>query len=301
MQEDFKDEITSHPLKKEIITNYIVNTIINRIGINFILNLMEKSGTSIEDIVNAYFIIRDSYGLRKVWHSFEYEYKFPNNASKILAFTEIRKYTSYIISRFLRVPCYNLSDLSKNISELGGRISYSIENFESLISKKSFQYYQKKCNEYKKYILEEECYGLLAKISGLIFIPSIIHIARKKNINFDLLVKIYFLIEDKLDSRVLRKHISKFLISGGLYQEVSIAILLDDIASEHSNIVEFIIEKYQKPGEEICPEELIGMWLKDYSILLENYSKIKIKNLELNEFDYSFLILLLNRIKLLHN
>ena len=68
----FKNEIIEHPLRREIITNYIVNTIINRIGINFILNLMEKSGTSVEDIIYAYFIIRDSYRLRDIWHDAEY-------------------------------------------------------------------------------------------------------------------------------------------------------------------------------------------------------------------------------------
>lgn len=297
LQEQFKEEILSHPLKYEIITNYIVNTIINRIGINFVLNLMEKSGINLENIIYAYFIIRDSYKLRMIWHNVEYDYQFTNIQSKIISLLEIRKYATYALSRFLRLHNYNLQNMQNHINNISEKIDYSIKNFNELLPTKSFEYYQGKCIEYKDYKFESDCSNLLSKISALIFIPSIIQIVNLSGCDFDYLIKIYFLIEEELQSREIRRKIA-LIRPDGIENEISTSILADELANQHNCIMNFILNNYIHKCNQ--PQQAIELWKKDFHIFIENYKKIAQKFLENKNFDYAVVIIILNRIRLLY-
>ena len=303
MQQDFKDEILMHPLKREIITNYIVNTLVNRIGINFMLNIMEKSGTSITDIVYAYIIVRDGYNLRRIWHDVEYNHKFKTIMPKINSLSEIKKYTEYIVCRFLRTPGYDFTDLKKNIEDLKEKVGYCIENFEKLTTKKNLTILKQKTMKYSGYGFNKNFSEVLAKISALMFIPSISYIYKKKGVDFNLLVELYFIIEEKLYSREIRRRISKWNISE-IFQEISLAILIDDIAHEHNKIIDFIINEYYSDNkhEKLNVSELAAKWLKAHDNLVANYLKLakKIANSVSGDTDYTIIILLLNRMKLLH-
>ncbi len=137
MQENFKDFILNHPLRRDIITNYIVNTLINRVGMSFIFNIINKTGKTIIDIVYTYFIIRDSYKLRDIWHDVEYSHEFNEIDSKIKSLLEIRKFAEQSVCWYLQQ--HNKIDhrhLEKDIAEFQAKINEIMENFQNLGSKK---------------------------------------------------------------------------------------------------------------------------------------------------------------------
>lgn len=305
MQEKFKQEIINHPLKREIITNYIANTIINRMGITFLFSLMEKASFNFNDIIYSYFIVRDSYNIREIWHNIEYKYQFQNNLSKIITFLEIKKYTNYIISRLLKLKNINFSQIEENVNLFKDKINFSIENFEKLASKKNLNYFNKKCEIYKKNINQQEIYTLLAKISGIIFVPFITKLSNEKNIDFEILMSLYFLIEEKLETRQLRKHISNItLSSNNLYDEISISILLEDISLYQNNILRYLINKLniqENKKDKKLYEKILSSWEKEFEITLKSYNEIKGIIMQNNIFQYSHLILLINKLQNLYN
>nr|WP_211247768.1 NAD-glutamate dehydrogenase [Cryptosporangium arvum] len=56
-----------HPLHREIITTAVVNEVVNHGGISFVYRAMEETGATQADIVRAYAVIRDVFGLDKLW------------------------------------------------------------------------------------------------------------------------------------------------------------------------------------------------------------------------------------------
>jgi glutamate dehydrogenase len=67
LRERFADGMTAHPLRREIVTTALVNEVINRGGISFVYRAVEETGASPEDVLRAYVIVRDVFGLRKLW------------------------------------------------------------------------------------------------------------------------------------------------------------------------------------------------------------------------------------------
>ncbi len=71
LQEKFGKEIRRHKLRREIVATGLANSLINRLGPTFIKSRMKKTGASAADIARAYVIMRESYGLRRLWDEIE--------------------------------------------------------------------------------------------------------------------------------------------------------------------------------------------------------------------------------------
>ncbi len=66
MSKKFSDEITSHKLRREIITTLLANSIINRGGPTFVYRLVEETGHTASDIAKAFILARDAFGFTEL-------------------------------------------------------------------------------------------------------------------------------------------------------------------------------------------------------------------------------------------
>ncbi len=67
LREQYADSIADHPLRREIITTRIANEMVNRVGPSFSHRVQEESGAALADIVRAYLVARDIFGLSALW------------------------------------------------------------------------------------------------------------------------------------------------------------------------------------------------------------------------------------------
>src|SRR6185295_10760718 len=71
LRERFAQRMHGHRLRREIISTALVNEVVNRGGTSFVYRAMEESGASAADVIRAYVVIRDVYGLRELWAATE--------------------------------------------------------------------------------------------------------------------------------------------------------------------------------------------------------------------------------------
>jgi glutamate dehydrogenase len=71
LRERFADRMTDHRLRREIITTALVNEVVNRGGTSFVYRAVEETGASIPDVIRAYVIVRDIFGLTELWAAVE--------------------------------------------------------------------------------------------------------------------------------------------------------------------------------------------------------------------------------------
>ena len=71
LHETHRDRILGHRLRREIVATLTTNSVVNRAGITFVRRLAEKTGHGPADIVRAYIVARDAFGLRDAWHIVE--------------------------------------------------------------------------------------------------------------------------------------------------------------------------------------------------------------------------------------
>ncbi len=72
MQEKYKGDILNHKLAREIIATSVNNSVINRVGITFVNNLMDDLQCKSCDVVRAYIVVREIFNLREIWQLIEY-------------------------------------------------------------------------------------------------------------------------------------------------------------------------------------------------------------------------------------
>ena len=71
LQEKFAAQMEQHPLRSEIIATKLTNNIINDMGMNFVYRIQEETGASVDEIANAYAIVKGIFGLEKLWRDIE--------------------------------------------------------------------------------------------------------------------------------------------------------------------------------------------------------------------------------------
>ena len=71
MQTRFTDCMQSHPLRREIISTQITNSLVNRMGGTFVMRLQDMTGTSAAEVARCYTAIRVIFHIRDYWRDIE--------------------------------------------------------------------------------------------------------------------------------------------------------------------------------------------------------------------------------------
>jgi glutamate dehydrogenase len=71
LQEKYTPDLLGHQLGREIIAMRIANSIVNRMGSTFIQSRMNATGASCADVVRAFLVAREAFGLRDLWDRIE--------------------------------------------------------------------------------------------------------------------------------------------------------------------------------------------------------------------------------------
>ena len=71
LREHFTQWMPRHPLGREIIATYVTNSMLNRVGSTYVYRLVESTGARAHEVVRAYLMSRDIFGLVPMWHAIE--------------------------------------------------------------------------------------------------------------------------------------------------------------------------------------------------------------------------------------
>jgi glutamate dehydrogenase len=67
----YKTQIHAHPLRREIIATHVTNSMVNRVGSTFVHRMQEETGAPAPDVVRAYLIVREAFGMVDLWQAIE--------------------------------------------------------------------------------------------------------------------------------------------------------------------------------------------------------------------------------------
>ncbi|MEG3636213.1 NAD-glutamate dehydrogenase [Micromonospora palythoicola] len=71
MRQRFADRMDRHRLRRDIVTTVLVNEAINRGGISFVFRVVEETAATAADVIRAYVVVREVFGLRELWDAVE--------------------------------------------------------------------------------------------------------------------------------------------------------------------------------------------------------------------------------------
>jgi glutamate dehydrogenase len=71
LRDKYADRMGGHALRRQIITTQLVNEVVNRGGTTFVFRAIEETGATAADVIRAYVIVREVFGLRDLWQAVE--------------------------------------------------------------------------------------------------------------------------------------------------------------------------------------------------------------------------------------
>lgn len=71
LSERYFEQMQQNPLHREIISTYLTNSLVNRLGIEDIYRMIDELGVSISSVVKSYSVMRDVFDISQYWQLFE--------------------------------------------------------------------------------------------------------------------------------------------------------------------------------------------------------------------------------------
>jgi len=130
--ERFADDLQNHPLHREIITTVVVNDMINRCGTTFVHRAVEETGAEIAQITRAYSVVREVFGLEKLWDAIEALDNAVPTAAQHAAYSEIRRLIDRATRWFVDVR-FPIGDVASEVERFGATLAELRPRIPSLI------------------------------------------------------------------------------------------------------------------------------------------------------------------------
>ncbi|WP_417798790.1 NAD-glutamate dehydrogenase [Terasakiella pusilla] len=227
LQQDFKDHIANHMLRREIIATGITNSLVNRVGASFVTQVMENTNASPADIARAYLITRDAFGLRDTWSEIEALDNQVSAKEQVRMFNQANKLVDRGTKWFLR-NCERPLDIGKTVASFESGLSQLADRLEEVLPKASLKAHMDQAQSYIDNGVPEK---LAKRIAGKVVLVSgcdIVQIAQSRNLDVVDVSKVYFAMGARFDLGWMRSTGEQLGLKNH-WQKLAVSALIEDL------------------------------------------------------------------------
>ncbi|HEY7182351.1 MAG TPA: NAD-glutamate dehydrogenase, partial [Blastocatellia bacterium] len=253
--ERYSGYMPRHPLKREIIATHVTNSMLNRVGGTFVHYLMEITGFSPAEIVRAYLLAREVFGLVPLWKEIEALDNKVEDGVQAEMVIEVDRLIVRATSWFLR---------SRRLNEdMAGAISYFSQGVDALarrlpgaLDEADRDRMQSLAAKLRDSGAPESTATRVAGLDALFSALDIVEVAAMSDQKVERVAEVYFNLATQLGLPELRKQINA-LPADQHWQAMARNAMLDDLAGLQSAITGEAINGFDDGAS---PEALVGAW-----------------------------------------
>jgi len=258
LRERYSGYMPRHPLKREIIATHVTNSMLNRVGGTFVHYLSELTGFSPAEIVRAYLLTREVFGLVPLWKEIE----ALDNQVEDRAQAEMVIEADHLIVRatawFLR---------SKRLTEdMAGTIAYFSKGVETLarqlpgaLDAADRDRLQSLAAKYRESGAPESTALRVASLDALFAALDIVEVAGAARQPVERVAGVYFALATQLGLPELREQINA-LPADQHWQALARNAMLDDLTGLQCAITGEAINGFDQTVSPGAPDALVGAW-----------------------------------------
>jgi glutamate dehydrogenase len=230
LSERFKASIGKHRLRREIIAMLVGGSMINRMGPFFVLRAEEETGASVAQVARAYAIVREVFGVRKLWREIELlDHKVD---------AKVQYDAIFQISRMLRRAVYwllqNYSqqlDIESMVKRFQPGVADAFAALPKLVTSRSDPRYAKDAQQLESVGLPAALARQIAALSLMTQTFDVIELAREFRLSVPEVGQLYFALAKELRLDVLREQIEALPVEGR-WRAMARATLRETLAQE---------------------------------------------------------------------
>jgi glutamate dehydrogenase len=230
----YRKEILSHQLRREIIATVATNSMINRVGGTFCMNLIEKTGAAPVDVARAYIVVRDAFDLRSIWSAIEGLDAKVHADVQIKLFADIEQLIERVTLWLLRnVPAP--IDMSKAIAEFGPKVRELAAGIEKFVPAEVTDNIEFRVKRYTDQGVPVALAKRIAYTILLVSAPDIIRADAQSKKSLGEIARLYFRIGETFGLGWLRYNAEK-LPADTHWQKLAAAAVIEELYAHQKNL-----------------------------------------------------------------
>jgi glutamate dehydrogenase len=220
--------VDKHPLRREIISTHVINSMTNRVGATMVFHIAEQTGATPAQVVRGYLLARESFGSVQLWQDIEsLDNKVPDEAQAAMIIEwrrlMMRATTWFLRSRRLAEPMDKaVQRLAPAVRTLKARLAADASNLPRVAAWTAAGVPQALA---QRVAIAERLYSAL----------DIAEITEAAGSKLDVTADVHFGVGERLGLETLRQQI-ELLPADTHWQSLAKVALADDLADLHRSI-----------------------------------------------------------------
>ena len=251
----YEAQIERHRLKREIVVTVVSNDVVNRVGINFVHEVREKTGMPPEETVKAYLITREIFGMRGLWAEIE---ALDNKVPALLQ-SRMLVECGRLIERetvwFLREAGVPL-DIAAEIDNYGAGVATLIGGIETLLSQTDRELIDQRSADFVAQGAPQSLARRIASLSMLAPVCDIVRIATNLKLPVEKVAEAYFSIGDRFGFDWLRRSAGS-LPTDTAWDKLAVSAIIDDFFGHQSDLTTRVLKGN---GKAAATSKVIASW-----------------------------------------
>ena len=240
MKQRFANEIKTHQLRKEIVLTMITNKIVNQLGGPIIAHILSETGVKLCDIVRAFMIVNEIFGIDELWKETEELSGKVKAAVQIDIFSELIKLMRRGISWFVRNLQHPI-DISNAIATYSVSVKAVYETVGPFLLGQAKQKLESKTAEYEASNVPSRLSTKVAILDSGISALDVVTISLATGHDATQITELYFKVADRFDLDWLRKCAEK-QITESYWNRMSVQALKDDLYDKQRRLLHKVLE-----------------------------------------------------------
>ncbi|HKQ25661.1 MAG TPA: NAD-glutamate dehydrogenase [Burkholderiales bacterium] len=265
----YRDAMPRHPLRREIIATHVCNSMVNRVGSTFVHRLMEESGARPSDVVRAYLLAREAFGLVQIWRDIDALDNKVADREQTAMLIEIGKLVVRGTLWFIRRRLY-AGDLETTIGRYAGPVESVSASLDTLLGEQDLARTHRRTEAMAGGGVPA---ALARRVTGaeLAFAAlDITDVSQSARRSVSCVAQIYFTLVARLNVSWLRDQIG-LLPGDSHWQTLARAVLRDELTELLRSLTTVVLGI--KPGVEE-PAVLISAWEESNRSALERSRQV---------------------------
>ncbi|MBO3736332.1 NAD-glutamate dehydrogenase [Actinoplanes flavus] len=255
LRERFAGRMAGHRLRREIISTALVNEVVNRGGTSFVYRAMEESGASAADVIRAYVVVRDVFGLEEIWAAGEaLDNRVPTSA-QTLVFLETRRLLDRAV-RWLVSTRRSPIDVPGEIAKLRPGISTLLPMLPEVIVGAERRALVDRIAELVAKDVPEDLAAAVSRVFYGFGLLDVLETAAAIDRDAEEVAQVYFVLSERFGVDALLSHISR-LPRGDRWQTLARMALRYDL---YAALAALTAEVLHSTPSSAAPEDRVSQW-----------------------------------------
>jgi glutamate dehydrogenase len=263
LRKKFRTALHDHRLRREIIATFVANSMVNRVGITFVHDVMEETGMSVSDVARAYAVTRDAFDLRLIWSDIE---ALDNKVSAalqsemVLTVRDLVQHSTEWFMRNLERPL----DIAEAVNGFRPGIAVLEEKIEDLFGDLDAKAAKKKRDRLKKQGVPEALARRVALLGPMAAACDIVLSADQCGKPVEDVARVYFAVGGRLGLDWLRASAEQIAIEDH-WERLAITAIVEDLFSQQRALTNAVINA----ADGASGEAAIAAWAESNKAAVE--------------------------------